>query len=327
MNADEFYQSRQDSWSKLDKLLRKAESGVEQMTPGEITLLGQLYRAAASDLALAQRDFPRQRVALYLNQLVGRGHTSLYRGEPLAARRLISFAATGFPRLFRETFRFTAMAMLLFFIPALLSGFITAARPETAQFLMPGGSQELVDQLREKGLWTNIPIGERPYASTAIMSNNIRIAILAYAGGVLAGVATVWVMIFNGLAIGSVLGLTFYYNLGFGLLTFMIGHGVIELSVIMISGGSGLMVGWAIIHPGLMRRRDALAAAARKSVQLLMGCVPLLVVAGTIEGFISPSEAIPWPAKWTIGITSGVILYSYLFLAGRREQDSPAVRG
>jgi uncharacterized membrane protein SpoIIM required for sporulation len=95
---------------------------------------------------------------------------------------------------------------------------------------------------------------------------------------------------------------------------------VIELSVIFMAGGSGLMLGWAILRPGLMRRRDALAKAAGTSVRLLLGAVPMLVVAGTIEGFISPSETIPPFVKWSVGIGSGILLYSYLFLAGREKK-------
>jgi uncharacterized membrane protein SpoIIM required for sporulation len=320
MNADEFYQSRQGSWKQLNDLLTKAEMSIERMSPDEVTLLGQLYRAATSDLAIAQRDFPRQRVVLYLNQLVGRAHAALYRGEPLAVRRLIAFATTGFPRLFRETFHFILLATMLFLIPALAAGLVMSVTPGAAQFLMPGGGQELIGYMENDELWTNIPIGERPYASSAIMTNNIKVSMLAFGGGMLAGVTTVWVMIFNGLMFGGVLGLGFYYNLGFELLNFVIGHGVIELSVIMVAGGSGLMIGWAIIHPGLLPRRDALALAARKSVKLLAGCVPLLVIAGLIEGFISPNEAIPWPVKWMVGIGTGVVLYSYWAFAGRKSE-------
>ena len=80
------------------------------------------------------------------------------------------------------------------------------------------------------------------------------------------------------------------------------------------------MLGWALIHPGLLRRRDALTLAARKAVMLLLGAAPMLVVAGTIEGLISPSETIPWPVKWSIGIVSGILLYSYLLLAGREKK-------
>jgi uncharacterized membrane protein SpoIIM required for sporulation len=116
------------------------------------------------------------------------------------------------------------------------------------------------------------------------------------------------------------LGLTTYHGIGFELATFVIGHGVIELTVIFMAGGSGLMLGWALLRPGLMRRRDALALAARKAVQLLGGAVPWLAAAGAIEGFISPNEDLPWMVKWSVGILSGVLMYSYLFFAGREKR-------
>ena len=155
------------------------------------------------------------------------------------------------------------------------------------------------------------------------MRNNIQVAFLAFGGGVLLGLYTVWIMIFNGLILGGITGLTAHYGVGFELWTFVIGHGVIELSTIFIAGGSGLMLGWAIIRPGLMSRRDALTIAARKAVRLVIGCVPLLVIAGVIEGFISPAEGIPWSIKWGIGLGSGLLLYAYLFLAGRRGDEAP----
>jgi uncharacterized membrane protein SpoIIM required for sporulation len=120
--------------------------------------------------------------------------------------------------------------------------------------------------------------------------------------------------------IGTLTGLTAFHGIGFELWTFVIGHGVIELSVIFMAGGSGLMLGWAILRPGLLRRRDALAQAARKAVYLLLGAVPWLGVAGTIEGFISPNENIAIPVKWVVGIVSGILLYSYLSLAGRERK-------
>ncbi len=166
----------------------------------------------------------------------------------------------------------------------------------------------------------DIPVEERPYTAMFIMRNNIQVAFLAFASGLTAGLLTLWVLFFNGLMIGTLSGLTAYYGIGFELWTFVIGHGVIELTIIFISGGSGLMLGWAILHPGLLRRRDALAQAARKAVYLLLGAVPWLVVAGTIEGFISPNEKIATPVKWMVGIGSGIILYGYLLLAGREKK-------
>lgn len=181
--------------------------------------------------------------------------------------------------------------------------------------------------IEEQELWTDIPIHERPFASSFIMRNNIQVAFLAFGSGVLAGLPTLWIMILNGLMIGGITGLTAHHGVGFELWTFVIGHGVVELSVIFIAGGSGLMLGWAIIRPGLLSRRDALTIAARRAVRLVVGCVPLLIMAGLIEGFVSPAENVPWPVKWGVGLGTGVLLYSYLFLAGRERRPRYLKRG
>lgn len=320
MRVNEFYQSRKGDWETLSRLLDQSQKDMRGLSETQVRDLARLYRATTSDLALAKRDFPRNEVTVYLNQLVARAHAVVYRGEPLALRRLWHFATRGFPRLFRETWIFTFVAACFFLFPAIASGMVTYLRPESATLLLPPQVHSLIGIVEDKELWIDIPVEERPYTSMFIMRNNIQVSFLAFASGLTAGLLTLWVLFFNGLMIGTLTGLTAFHGIGFELWTFVIGHGVIELTVIFIAGGSGLMLGWAILRPGLMRRRDALAQAARKAVYLLLGAVPWLVVAGSIEGFISPEENIPIPVKWAVGIVSGVLLYSYLSLAGRERK-------
>ncbi|HEY2981336.1 MAG TPA: stage II sporulation protein M [Anaerolineales bacterium] len=320
MNTEEFYQSRKQEWQRLADLVGRGNRDVRALALSDIEQLASLYRAVSSDLALAKRDFPQHPVTRYLNQLVARAHATLYQGEPFAVNRLLDFAVRGFPRLFRETFVFTLAAFLMFTIPALAAGASIAASPRSAQWFLPADVQQLIPELENKNLWVNIPIQERPFASSFIMQNNIRVSFLAFSSGLTAGLLTLWVLVQNGLILGGLLGLAAHYGVGSDLATFVIGHGVIELSVIFMAGGSGLMLAWAILHPGLMRRRDALALVAQKSVRLLGGAVPWLVIAALIEGFISPSESLPWQVKWGVGISSGIVLYAYLFLAGRDVQ-------
>jgi uncharacterized membrane protein SpoIIM required for sporulation len=310
---DQFYQTRQTDWQRLTILLDRAERRLTGLGPAEVRELGRLYRAATSDLAVAQRDFPEHRVALYLNQLVGRAHGVIYRGDPLAMRRIIRFATTGYPRLAQRNGRFILAAALMFILPAIFAALVTGWRPEAAHWLLPAEAQGLIPMIERQELWVDIPVSDRPYASSFIMQNNIRVTFLAFGGGVSAGLLTVWIMAFNGLLLGGVTGLTAHYGVGFELWTFIIGHGVVELTVIFIAGGAGLMLGWAILQPGLRRRRDALTVAAQEAVKLLIGCVPLLVIAGLIEGFISPNEQLHWLVKWSVGVGSGLLLYGYLF--------------
>jgi uncharacterized membrane protein SpoIIM required for sporulation len=321
MNPDELYQSRKADWQALTALIERSRNSLPSLTPEEVLQLGRLYRAATSDLALAQRDFPNHRVSQYLNNLVAQAHPVIYRSQPAALRRLKEFAVSGFPRTFRESLPFFLTAMLLLLVPAVLAGFTVALRPESASWLLPPGVQSLIPALENKELWTQIPVQQRPYASSFIMQNNIQVAFLAFGAGLLGGIVTVWILAFNGLFLGGLLGLTAAYGVGFELATFVIGHGVIELTVIFIAGGAGLMLGWAVLQPGLLRRRDAVTLAAHKAVRLVMGGVPLLVIAGLIEGFISPADGLPWVMKWLVGIGSGIGLYSYLFLSGQ-EKDT-----
>lgn len=321
MHPEEFYQSRKADWEQLNRVLVASERNIKGLSPQEVETLGHLYRAATSDLALAQRDFPRHQITRYLNRLVGRAHAVVYRGEALAFNRLIDFVVRGFPQLFRETMIFTFLAAMFLIIPALVAGFTIGTNPDHAHWLLSPSAQALIPTVENKELWIDISVNERPYTSSFLMTHNIQVAFFAFGSGLSGGLLTVWIMISNGLDLGGLLGLTSYYGIGFDLATFVIGHGVIELSVIFMAGGSGLMLGWSLIHPGLQRRRDALAQAAMKAVRLLLGAAPLLVVAGTIEGFISPSETIPWPVKWTVGITTGIILYSYLLLVGREKKE------
>jgi uncharacterized membrane protein SpoIIM required for sporulation len=319
MHVDEFYQSRKTDWESLSNLLDRSQKQIQGLTPMEVQSLGRLYRAVTSDLALAQRDFPRHKVTQYLNLLVARAHAVVYRGEPLALKRLFEFFGRDFPRQFRATFPFTLAAMLLLLIPALAGGISAAVRPDSAQWLLPPQMQQNVDMIKQGEVWTNIPVNERPYASSFIMTRNIQVSFVAFGGGMTAGLLTVYSMIMNGLMLGVLLGLTYHYGIP-DLANFVIAHGVIELSVIFMAGGSGLMLGWAMLHPGLLRRRDALALAAGQAVKLLLGAVPWLIIAGTIEGFLSPATNIPPIIHWAVGIGSGILMYSYLFFAGREKK-------
>ena len=319
MTPEQFLNRRRQAWTELEKLLEIARRGNYRLTPGQIDRLGQLYRAASSDLALAQRDFPGQDVTRYLNRLVSQAHAVVYRGRPLAWSRLRRFVTHGFPRAYRRNLPFTFAAGLMFVIPALLAGWIVRTAPETAGWLLPPEIRQLESVMQEQELWTRIPIEERPYASSFIMRNNIQVSFLAFGLGVLGGIFTLWVLVFNGLILGGITGLTGVYGLAFDLWTFVIGHGVIELSVIVMAGGAGLSLGWAMLRPGLLRRRDALEVAARRSVRLVAGAVPLLFLAGLIEGFLSPADTIPWWVKWGVGIMSGMGLYAYVLLSGKED--------
>jgi uncharacterized membrane protein SpoIIM required for sporulation len=180
---------------------------------------------------------------------------------------------------------------------------------------MPG-IEDRIQDIRDKREWWNDLNDGNAAGASMIMTNNIRVTILAFAGGTLLGIFTLYLLAQNGLMLGIIAGAAQSLGFATNLWGFVAAHGTLELSAIFIAGGAGMQLGWAIIRPGLLTRRAALVQASRRAALLLLGCIPILVIAGTIEGFLSPSS-LPLAVKLIVSAGSGVLLYSYLLLAGR----------
>lgn len=304
----------------METLLQQAGADPRRLSAQELDELGLLYRSLTSDLALAQRDFPQQQVTRYLNQLVGRAHTLIYRGEPLRRRQLTHFYQRGFPQLYRALLPYTIAAFVLFLAPAVAALWAVAVNPDWIYVIEGPAIADLVAQVEQGELWTEIAPGVRSAASSLIMTNNIQVMFLTFAGGLTAGLLTFWVLLSNGMHLGAIFGLLIVHDLAWGLAEFIVAHGVVELSVIFLAGGCGLYVGDGLLRPGLASRKDLLIQRTRIGVQLILGSVPFLVAAGLIEGFLSPSAA-PWWVKAAVGALSGAALYAYWLGAGRNPTE------
>jgi uncharacterized membrane protein SpoIIM required for sporulation len=317
MRAEEFVIRRRDDWNRLEDLIAQASSGrMNSLAPAQVVTMASLYRRATADLALAQRDWPGEPVHRYLNGLVARGHGVVYRRGGHVWRRIRVFYTETLPRTYRRSWPYVVSSAALLFVPALISFFVVLAHPDAAYGI---ASPELIDRVHHHQLWTNIPPDVRVESAGLIAINNIWVSMLAFAFGVVFGLPVIYVLITNGISLGGLFGLTTAYSVSGGLFEFVIGHGVLELSIVIAQGAGGLMMGWALISPGNHRRTDALVMATRRAFTLLLGLAPLLLVAGTIEGNVSPSDA-PFAAKLMIGLATGALLYSYLLFVGREPR-------
>lgn len=322
MQRDQFVAAGRVRWQELEGLLQRGRRGnMGRLSGDEVLRLGRLYRAATSDLAIARRDFPHDRITEYLNTLVGRTHPLVYREPAVSLARIGTFIRYGFPAAYRESLPYIGLAFGLFALAALISALLVTYRPALADVLLPGGQAEQLRSVMEQHhLWMKSATENHSVAANFIMLNNIWVAFSAFAGGILLGVGTVIAMVYNGINIGAVAAMVAQYQLSGQLWSFVVPHGVIELSVIFMAGGAGLMLGDAILRPGYLRRTDALVAAARRAMHLISGCVPLLVVAGTIEGFFSPSDA-PALLKYAVGAVEFAALYGYLLFSRPQAPD------
>ena len=310
MTLEEFTNKKRPIWSELEELLnRTRRRGVKDMSTIQLNRLGYLYRHITSDLAVARRDFPDDRCVTYLNALASRAHTSIYQTSPLKRNTIRHFFRFGFPTLFRRNLRFVVTAFLLFVIGFGAAYWIALANPVFAEKLAP---QHIVETIHAEEMWTNIPELQRNLAASFIMTNNIQVAFLAFASGITFMVGTVYILAFNGVHLGVISGLCHVHGLALPLWEFVSPHGYIELTTIFIASGAGLKMGYALIAPTQFTRKRALTDAAKTAVQLIGGCVVLLIIAGVIEGFVSPSS-LPPIVKIGFGFATGVLLFCYLF--------------
>ena len=163
----------------------------------------------------------------------------------------------------------------------------------------------------------------RPLMATSVITNNIQVAFFAFALGITAGVMTLWILLMNGVSIGAAFGLYASKGIGTLLLAFVAPHGVLELFAIVVAGGAGFLLGAGIVLPGERTRGAALVANGARAIRLVAGSALLLLVAGALEGFVSPIAT--WPLSWKLAVSgaSAVVLALYLLGGSRRVRPAP----
>lgn len=276
----------------------------------ELRELALLYRQTAADLSVVRDDLAAAPLARSLNALLGRAHHLVYAGQISPRHGIFHFYTRVFPAVFRATLPYTAAAFALFLAGLLAGAAIAWADPAFTRLLLGG---PMLDTIERGQMWTHSIVGIKPVASSAIMTNNLSVSFAAFAGGMLGGLGTAYMMAFNGLLIGVLATACDRAGMSLALWSFVAPHGSLELPAIFIAGGAGFLLAKGILVPGFLSRRESLVEAAAVAVRLVLGIIPLLVVAGIIEGFISPSGIAP-AAKFAIGTSMLVLLGAYVTL-------------
>ncbi|MGH7635117.1 MAG: stage II sporulation protein M, partial [Gemmatimonadaceae bacterium] len=272
-------------------------------------------------LKTASRDSQSEAV-FALSRLVAGGHNLLYRQRSLTGDAIGRFIAVNVPREIRRSWRYIGVAALLLFGPMAITYQAVVNDPRLAETLLPPG---MIDRANEgvarakNGDRTYVKMNDfmRPVMASRIIGNNIQVTYAVFAAGISFGVLTVIMLVGNGISIGAAAGL--YASKGiFGQIgEFVLSHSVFELSAICIAGGGGLLIARALLLPGVYTRREALVVYGRRAIRLITACTLLLIVAGTIEGLVSPRTDIPIGVKIAIAVTCAVVLLAYVLLGGR----------
>lgn len=307
---------RKEDWQQLEDLLNRADTRIQGLTVEEVRTLGFLHRAVTNDLSRIRSVQDHQHLEPYLNELLVRSHRHVYRTPNARWSDIAHFFLAQFPQTFRRHGLLIGLSFAVFLAGVAVSMYALALYPSLeTEFLPPS----LISQLDAGKLWMD---DQHAMASQSsfLMQNNIRVAFNAYVFGITFGLGTLYTMFMNGVqAMGAPLQICFNHQAGWKLLRFCAAHGVIELTTIFISGGAGLLIGKSLVLPGPYTRWQALQANAKESLVLITGCVPLLVIAGIIEGMVSLNAAVSTETRITIAILSTIGLVVYLGFSGREN--------
>ncbi|MEM8505910.1 MAG: stage II sporulation protein M [Cyanobacteria bacterium P01_D01_bin.1] len=333
MNVQRWIARRETSWRQLEKLLTQAEKkGLKTLGSEQVRQMASLYRSVSADLARAQSYQISPALIRDLRELTSRGYSQIYQGSRRQDwQEIVDFYRYGFPAVVQQCWAYIAVATLLFLLGGLV-GWWYAWQDDSFMTLVLGSS--FVEEVRSsKELWTVSIMGVEPIASSGIMINNIVVSFYAIIGGVTTylqqipmitppGIFTVYLLVFNGVMIGCVAALVAQTNLAYDLWAFVFPHGSLELPAIFFAGGAGLLLAKGILLPGRYRRIDALKVYGLQAAKLVYGIVPLLVIAGVIEGFFSPQTWIPNDLKYVVGTAIFIVLVQYC----RRQRPEPVDR-
>ena len=314
MISTRWLDKRKPYWARLEQLLEQGtRRGLPSLHRSELQELGLLYRQIAADLAALRVDRSSVHFARYLNQLLARAHNIIYSARKTNPTAILGFFAVTYPQVVRRNLRFVQMALAIFAVSALVGAALTFQDPDFKLSIL---GPEMVQTIEKREMWTHSIVGIKPLASSAIMTNNMSVGFMTFALGITAGLGTIYMLLFNGLLIG-VIGMACHLSgMSLKLWEFVAPHGVLELPAIFLAGGAGLRIASGLLFPGYLPRRESLVRAGSEAVQLLLGTIPILIIAGTIEAFVSPT-GLATNLKFAMAAALFVLLLGYLFGAGR----------
>jgi len=312
MTLDRFVSERKPRWDELELLLERSP-GRRGLDAAEVLRLGALYRATAADLAFARRRFSGERVVVDLERRVAEARLAVYGGRRRRRGGVVRFFVRDYWRIVAERPWALLAAALLVFVPALLAAAWALSDPAAATGIVPAEFRSATETPRP---WTHFSPGEQSAFSAAVLTNNIKVTFLAFAGGITGGVLTTLSLLFNGLLLGVIAGLMIGAGNGTGFVDLVTAHGVLELSCIVVGGAAGLRLGWSIIAPGLLTRRESISREAQRAVLLVLGTAPWLVVAGIIEGFRAQLATAGLGVVIGVGVAVGGLYWALVLLLG-----------
>lgn len=308
--SNQWIQKRRPYWDRLAALLAQAgASGLGRLSRAELREMVLLYRQVAADLSALRQDTTARVYAQHVNQLLARAHHIIYSGRKTSLLSLFRFLRDDYPAIFQSQIGFVLASVGVTAAAGILGAVLTTARPA---FMRHFVGPQMIATMERHEMWTKSVVSIAPMASSFIMTNNLTVSFVTFAGGIVFGLGTFWYLLMNGLMLGVIGAACHQFDMSVALWSFVAPHGSLELPAILIAGGAGFRLGHAMLFPGALRWKDSVARGGIEATRLVSGVIPMLVVAGTLEGFFSPSHAPVW-LKFTVGGMLFTLLMLWLF--------------
>jgi len=283
-------------------------NGLHSLSRADLQELTLLYRQTAADLSTLREDPSGAQLSEYVNRLLGRAHNTIYFGKRGSFSGIWHFYRNDYPALFRRNLRLVLLAFALFVLGGIAGTLTTIRHPQFPERIV---GPELVKKIERKEMWTDSVVALKPLASSAIATNNLSVSFAAFAFGITGGAITAYMMLFNGLMIGVIGTACAQAGMSLKLWSFVAPHGALELPAIFIAGGGGFRIAQGLLFPGTLPRGLSLTRSGLEAIKLLFGVIPMLLIAGVVEGFFSPSN-LPVPLKFAVSAALATLLVLYL---------------
>ena len=311
MDIDRFLATNRPAWDRLGELTRRAGGGIGRLSAAEVDELVGLYQRVSTHLSYARTYFRDPALVAQLTGLVARAGAVIYGTRPRSLRALGRFFTITFPAALWHLRRFVLVATLLSVVVAGAVGLWIARSPAALQASAPPAVREAYVNERFEDYYSASPSAE--FASK-VFTNNVQVAIMAFAAGILLCVVTGYILVVNAANLGFAAGLFAAAGQQAKFWGLILPHGLLELTAVFVAGAAGLRLGWTVIDPGDRPRLTALAEEGRRALVVVAGLVVAFALAGTIEGFVTGS-ALPTSVRVGIGVLveTAFLLYAYVF--------------
>ena len=313
MDIDRFLLTNQPQWDRLAVLTKRSGRRLRRLSPEELDELIRLDQLTATHLSYARTYFRDPALVARLTRLVATAGAVVYGSRPRDVRAIAEFLAVTFPAAVWHIRRFVAVSALLTLLPVAAVGMWMATSDDAVNAAAPEAVRQAYIEEDFEEYYSSEPAAE--FAST-VFFNNVRVAFLAFAAGVLLCVVTAGILVFNGLNLGVALGLFAAAGEQLRFWGLILPHGLLELTAVIVAGASGLRLGWTIIDPGDRPRAAALTEEGRRAVVVAVGLVLPFLVAGLIEGFVTGST-LPTALRVGVGVAAFVAFGLYVVALGR----------